>query len=127
MQNAKGAMVEAPFVFAGRPGGRAGVRPLGRVGLRSLVAETASPATAVSTAGRPGRPFRQAACGRYACHADGIVGLATWMKISARGARGPRRGCMPAWRGRRSPLRRLQGAQEATMFSQLELPPLERG
>src|SRR5271165_6370660 len=74
------------------------------------------------------RPHRaQAACGRYASHAAGIVGLATWMKISARGVLGARRGCIPAWRGSRSPLRRLQGAQEATMFSQLELPPLERG
>ena len=68
-----------------------------------------------------------AACGRYASQAAGIVGLATWMKISARGVRGAWRGCIPAWRGRRSPLRRLQGAHEATMFSQLELPPLERG
>ena len=49
------------------------------------------------------------------------------MKISARGVRGARRGCIPAWRGSRSPLRRLQGAHEATMFSQLELPPFERG
>src|SRR5205085_11008596 len=31
--------------------------------------------------------------------------------------------CRCVW----SPLRRLQGAQEATMFSQLEAPPLERG
>jgi len=69
----------------------------------------------------------QAACGRYCSHAAGIVGLATWMKISARGVRGAWRGCIPAWRGRRSPLRRLQGAQEATMFSQLEEPPFERG
>src|ERR1700677_1662174 len=37
------------------------------------------------------------------------------------------RGCMFACLGRRSPLRRLQGAHEATMFSQLEVPPLERG
>jgi hypothetical protein len=56
-----------------------------------------------------------------------MVGLATWMKISARGVRGFLRGCMPAWRGSRSPLRLLQGAHEATMFSQLEVPPLERG
>src|SRR5204862_2971994 len=69
----------------------------------------------------------QAAWGRYCSHAFGIVGVATWMKISARGVRGERRGCMPAWRGVRSPLRRLQRAQEATMFSQLEAPPLERG
>ena len=37
------------------------------------------------------------------------------------------RSCMPTWRGRASPLRRLQGAQEATMLVQLESPPLERG
>src|SRR5256885_16686286 len=49
------------------------------------------------------------------------------MKISARGVRGARRGCMPACRGVRSPLRRLQGAHEATMFSQLDSPPFERG
>ena len=34
---------------------------------------------------------------------------------------------MPAWRGSALPLRRLHGAHEATMFSQLEGPPLERG
>src|SRR5437867_13357947 len=49
------------------------------------------------------------------------------MKISARGVRGARRGCMPACRGVRSPLRRLHGAHEATMFSQLDAPPFERG
>src|SRR5205823_5765254 len=70
---------------------------------------------------------RQAACGRYCSHAVGIVGVATWMKISARGVRGARCGCIPACRGVRSPLRRLQGAQEATMLSQLDAPPLERG
>src|SRR5436305_14745281 len=43
------------------------------------------------------------------------------------GVRGARRGAMPAWRGSASPLRRLQGAQEVTMLSQLEAPPLERG
>src|SRR5271165_3745579 len=69
----------------------------------------------------------QAAWGRYCSQAVGIVGLATWMKISARGVRGAWRGCIPACRGSLSPLRRLQGAQEATMFSQLEDPPFERG
>jgi hypothetical protein len=36
-------------------------------------------------------------------------------------------GCMPACAGRWSPLRRLHGAQEATMFVQSLEPPLERG
>src|SRR6478609_8340963 len=65
--------------------------------------------------------------GRYCRHAAGIVGLATWMKISARGVRGLWRGCIPAWRGSRSLLRRLHGAHDATMFSQLDVPPFERG
>src|SRR5437763_16566227 len=43
------------------------------------------------------------------------------------GLRGFWRRLIPTWRGKRSPLRRLQGAQEATMFSQVETPPLERG
>src|SRR5215207_7869428 len=34
---------------------------------------------------------------------------------------------MPARSGRWSPLRRLHGAHEATMLSQLDAPPLERG
>jgi hypothetical protein len=49
------------------------------------------------------------------------------MKICGFGTRGLTRGCMSIWCGSRSPLRRLQGAQEATMLSQLEPPPLERG
>src|SRR3954466_10770029 len=49
------------------------------------------------------------------------------MKTCGLGARGAWRGCIPAFSGRLSPLRRLQGAHEATMLSQLELPPLERG
>ena len=56
-----------------------------------------------------------------------MVGLATWMKTCGLGAVGVRRGCMPAFSGRLSPLRRLHGAHEATMFSQFELPPLDRG
>src|ERR1700751_696197 len=64
---------------------------------------------------------------KYCCHATGIVGLATWMKTVALGIFGGRRRCMPTWRGRESPLRRLQGAQEATMLSQPSPPPLERG
>lgn len=47
-----------------------------------------------ATVAAPGRG--QAACGRYASHAAGMVGLATWIKISACGVRGVRRGCMPA-------------------------------
>jgi hypothetical protein len=43
------------------------------------------------------------------------------------GMRGLTRGCMPTWCGRRSPLRRLHGAHEATMFSQSDAPPFERG
>ena len=43
------------------------------------------------------------------------------------GAAGERRGCIPTWAGRWSPLRRLHGAQLATMFSQLDSPPFERG
>ncbi len=49
------------------------------------------------------------------------------MKTEECGRTGGRRGCMFAWRGRRSPLRRLHGAQLATMFSHSEEPPLERG
>src|SRR4029453_3514273 len=60
-------------------------------------------------------------------HAAGIVGLATWMNTCGLGALGVRRGCMLACAGRRSPLRRLHGAHEATMLSQLEAPPFERG
>ena len=37
------------------------------------------------------------------------------------------RGTMPASCGRRSALRRLQGAHDVTMLSQFEPPPLERG
>ena len=33
----------------------------------------------------------------------------------------------PAWRGSALPLRRLHGAHEATMFSQFDEPPLDRG
>src|SRR5204863_6528603 len=69
----------------------------------------------------------QAASGRYASQALGMVGLAIWMKTWGFGVRGFWRSLIPTWRRRRSPLRRLQGAQEATMFSQLDSPPLERG
>src|SRR5688572_19252959 len=63
----------------------------------------------------------------YCRQAAGIVGPDTWMKIAGCGVRGARRGCMLAWRGMRSPLRRLQGAQDATMFSQLDEPPFDLG
>ena len=56
-----------------------------------------------------------------------MVGLASWMKTCGLGMRGLDRGCMLIWCGSRSPLRRLHGAQEATMFSQSEPPPFERG
>ena len=49
------------------------------------------------------------------------------MNMCGLGTRGALRGCMLIWAGRRSALRRLQGAQEATMFSQVERPPFERG
>src|SRR3954454_20186052 len=70
---------------------------------------------------------RATASCRHCRHAAGIVGLATWMKTCGLGAVGVRRGCMPAFSGIESPLRRLHGAQDATMLSQLELPPFERG
>src|SRR3954454_9054446 len=72
---------------------------------------------------RPG----YAACGRYWRHAAGMVGEATWMKTSGRGVRGALRGCMRTWWGRWSPLRRMHGAHEATMFSPVDSPPFERG
>ena len=56
-----------------------------------------------------------------------MVGVATWMKMCGDGARGVVRGCMLAWAGRWSPLRRLQGAQHATMLSHSALPPFDRG
>src|SRR5918992_4707840 len=49
------------------------------------------------------------------------------MKMCAPGVRGFVRGCMLTWCGSRSPLRRLHGAHEATMLSQPEPPPFERG
>src|SRR4051812_18836478 len=49
------------------------------------------------------------------------------MKTCGLGAPGRRRGCIPTCWGRRSPLRRLHGAHEATMLSQSDVPPLERG
>src|SRR5258708_35770660 len=49
------------------------------------------------------------------------------MKAVGPGALGVVWGCMWIWRGRRLPLRRLQVAQAATMFSQTDLPPRLRG
>jgi len=49
------------------------------------------------------------------------------MKTWGLGVRGWRSSRIPTWRGSALPLRRLQGAQEATMFSQLDGPPFERG
>jgi hypothetical protein len=49
------------------------------------------------------------------------------MKIVGFGAFGLRTGTMFACLGSRSPLRRLHGAQQVTMFSHVEGPPLERG
>src|SRR3954451_19667130 len=49
------------------------------------------------------------------------------MNTSGAGGRGRVRGCIPISCGRRSALRRLHGAQEVTMFSQLVPPPRERG
>ena len=57
----------------------------------------------------------------------GMVGDATWMKTCGCGALGSREGCMLAWIGVMSPLRRLQGAQEVTMLSQALVPPRLRG
>jgi len=56
-----------------------------------------------------------------------MVLVATCTKMVGLGGAGARLGCMSAWAGRRSPLRRLHGAQLATMFSQAEEPPFERG
>src|SRR4051794_12775627 len=49
------------------------------------------------------------------------------MKTWGLGVRGAWRRRIPTCRGKALPLRRLQGAQEVTMFSQLETPPLDRG
>ena len=49
------------------------------------------------------------------------------MKTFGPGGRGAVFGCIWISRGRRLPLRRLQGAQEATMFSQTDSPPRLRG
>src|SRR5918999_2255511 len=56
-----------------------------------------------------------------------MLGVATWMKMVGLGAFGVRTGSMFTCLGRRSPLRRLQGAQQVTMLSHVDPPPLERG
>ena len=71
---------------------------------------------------------RQAAsCRRYCFQVAGIVGDESWMKMCGLGIRGLLRGCMSTWCGSRSPLRRLHGAQDATMLSHPDVPPFERG
>src|SRR5438067_2895579 len=64
---------------------------------------------------------------RYGCQMSGTRGTATCTKIVGLGALGTRRGCIPTCFGRRSPFRRLQGAQHVTMLSQWDVPPFERG
>ena len=64
---------------------------------------------------------------RYCCQAGGTTGAATRMKIVGPGGRGLRRGCIWISTGVRSPLRRLQGAHEVTMFSHALVPPRLRG
>ena len=54
-------------------------------------------------------------------------GAAILMKTVGPGGRGRLRGCMRISCGMRLPLRRLQEAQEATMFSQTDSPPRLRG
>src|ERR1700761_9052368 len=49
------------------------------------------------------------------------------MNTCGLGVRGGRGRCMPEWRSILLPLPRLQGAHDATMFSQFDEPPLERG
>src|SRR4051794_31616694 len=56
-----------------------------------------------------------------------MVGLAMRMKTVGPGALGRVRGCIWISFGSRLPLRRLQEAQDATMFSHTDLPPLLRG
>src|SRR4051794_41359725 len=56
-----------------------------------------------------------------------MVVLATWTKMCGLGGRGSDMSVMPATLGSRSPLRRLHGAQQVTMLSQVDGPPRERG
>src|SRR5436309_9466081 len=76
-------------------------------------------------------PLRSAPRGpqaaRYCCQTSGTFGTATCTKIVELGGAGFDRGCMPACFGSRSPLRRLQGAQQVTMLSHELEPPFDRG
>ncbi len=65
--------------------------------------------------------------GRYWCQLSGTRCAARRMKSTGAGARGGRGSDIDASSSRRSPLRRLHGAQAVTTFSQTESPPLERG
>ena len=65
--------------------------------------------------------------GSHCRQALGIVGAATWTNMCGCGVEGLRLRGIPAWSGRESPLRRLHGAHDATMFSHDESPPLDRG
>src|SRR6266576_6801998 len=67
------------------------------------------------------------AVSRYGSQASGVRGAAILMKTVGPGGRGFRFGCIRISWGRRLPFLRLQGAQEATMFSQTDSPPRLRG
>ena len=58
---------------------------------------------------------------------DAAAMHAVFAKSEGAGGRGRTCGCMCTSSGSLSPLRRLQGAQEATTFSQTESPPRLRG
>src|SRR5689334_7513049 len=64
---------------------------------------------------------------RYGAQACGTFGVATCTKIVGLGTVGFDRRCMLACFGSRSPLRRLHGAQQVTMLSHADEPPLDRG
>jgi hypothetical protein len=64
---------------------------------------------------------------RYGAHVCGIFGAAIRMKSEGEGGVGWTRILSPISSTSLSPLRRLQGAQEVTTFSQTESPPLLRG
>src|SRR5262245_21042091 len=67
------------------------------------------------------------AVSKYGSHAAGVRGAAIRMKTVGPGGRDRRFGCMRISCGSRFPFFRLQGAQEATMFSQIDAPPRLRG
>src|SRR3954447_2484616 len=122
--------------FAGHAGGRRRLRALRAIAPGPRSRQDPRPQAMVNrrrtaakprTGGYAASANTPTASGSHCRQAAGIVGLATWMKTCGLGALGVRRGCMPALSGRWSPLRRLQGAHDATMLSQLELPPFERG